>query len=392
MFKIKKNFFINLAYSSIFLSIIFRALSIANQDTFLRNLGYLFQAFVLLCYILYGLITLKRCQINSVNIILMILIIYQCIISLAKHSFLFPNTLLDVLTWPLSIIVYYNFSYQGTIPNSMRVKTWISYAFLCAISFKLISILMSGISRGGQVIFPTYYCLTLLPLMLVLTEQKKYRYLCIIFCIVVLFASTKRAGTLALISSLFSMGIIEAHIQGTLNRKWKKYLYLFLVICIGSILLIYLEKEFQLSIFKRFSTIFSDGGSGRDEIWKITLRAYKNSDLMDKIFGHGFQSVYYQLRPQGLSRFAHNSYLEYLYDYGILGLILLVSFEIALIDIEFKLIKNKSKYAPVMGMMLVITIFLSLFSYFFEESNIIQPMAIAYGVILGLAYNEGRLI
>lgn len=81
-----------------------------------------------------------------------------------------------------------------------------------------------------------------------------------------------------------------------------------------------------------------------------------------------------------------------MYDYGILGLILLVSFEIALIGIEFKLIKNKSKYAPVMGMMLVITIFLSLFSYFFEESNIIQPMAIAYGVILGLAYNEGRLI
>ena len=60
------------------------------------------------------------------------------------------------------------------------------------------------------------------------------------------------------------------------------------------------------------------------------------------------------------------------------------------IIIEIKFIREKNKYAPVMGMLLIITIFLSAFSYFFEESNIIQPIAVAYGIILGQAYKERK--
>jgi O-antigen ligase len=114
------------------------------------------------------------------------------------------------------------------------------------------------------------------------------------------------------------------------------------------------------------------------------------SNLREKIWGHGFQSVYYRLRPGGFSRFSHNSYIEYLYDYGIIGLSLLVLFVLFLIIIEIKFIREKNKYAPVMGMLLIITIFLSAFSYFFEESNIIQPIAVAYGIILGQAYKERK--
>jgi len=43
-----------------------------------------------------------------------------------------------------------------------------------------------------------------------------------------------------------------------------------------------------------------------------------------------------------------------------------------------------------MGMLLIITVFLSAFSYFFEESNIIQPIAVAYGIILGQAHKERK--
>ena len=73
-----------------------------------------------------------------------------------------------------------------------------------------------------------------------------------------------------------------------------------------------------------------------------------------------------------------------------LSLFLLVLFVLFLIIIEIKFIREKNKYAPVMGMLLIITIFLSAFSYFFEESNIIQPIAVAYGIILGQAYKERK--
>ena len=67
-----------------------------------------------------------------------------------------------------------------------------------------------------------------------------------------------------------------------------------------------------------------------------------------------------------------------------------IVFVLSLIIIEIKFIREKNKYAPVMGMLLIITIFLSAFSYFFEESNIIQPIAVAYGIILGQAHKERK--
>ena len=145
-----------------------------------------------------------------------------------------------------------------------------------------------------------------------------------------------------------------------------------------------------MQIFERFSRLSTDGGSGRDVIWNIVLQAYKESNFMERLFGHGFQSVYYSLRPGGFSRFAHNSYIEYLYDYGIIGLAILLVFVMSMIVFTVKLMNRKSKYTPVMGLLLVITIFLGMFSYFFEESNIIQPIAVSYGIILGLARKEGK--
>ena len=220
--------------------------------------------------------------------------------------------------------------------------------------------------------------------------MKNGMIICMLLCIAISVASTKRTGTIALILGILVMLVLDAHIQGSLREKWKKYMYLFIAICIGSGAVLYLENRSGLEIFDRFSKLSTDGGSGRDIIWAITLQAFKTSNIREKIFGHGFQSVYYRLKPGGFSRFSHNSYIEYLYDYGIIGLSLLVLFVLSLIIIEIKFIREKNKYAPVMGMLLIITIFLSAFSYFFEESNIIQPIAVAYGIILGQAHKERK--
>lgn len=229
-----------------------------------------------------------------------------------------------------------------------------------------------------------------LPLIIIFLKEKNLRNLCMLLCIAISVASTKRTGTIALILGILVMLVLDAHIQGSLREKWKKYMYLFIAICIGSGAVLYLENRSGLEIFDRFSKLSTDGGSGRDIIWAITLQAFKTSNIREKIFGHGFQSVYYRLKPGGFSRFSHNSYIEYLYDYGIIGLSLLVLFVLSLIIIEIKFIREKNKYAPVMGMLLIITIFLSAFSYFFEESNIIQPIAVAYGIILGQAHKERK--
>ena len=274
--------------------------------------------------------------------------------------------------------------------RNIEKKTFIYYLIMCLISVSLIRIHLAGNGNIGQVVFLTYYCLTALPLIIIFLKEKNLRNLCMLLCIAISVASTKRTGTIALILGILVMLVLDAHIQGSLREKWKKYMYLFIAICIGSGAVLYLENRSGLEIFDRFSKLSTDGGSGRDIIWAITLQAFKTSNIREKIFGHGFQSVYYRLKPGGFSRFSHNSYIEYLYDYGIIGLSLLVLFVLSLIIIEIKFIREKNKYAPVMGMLLIITIFLSAFSYFFEESNIIQPIAVAYGIILGQAHKERK--
>lgn len=55
------------------------------------------------------------------------------------------------------------------------------------------------------------------------------------------------------------------------------------------------------------------------------------------------------------------------------------------------MVRRKARFAPVMCLLLVISVFLGMFSYFFEESNIIMPVAVAYGVILGLDKKEKNI-
>ena len=164
-----------------------------------------------------------------------------------------------------------------------------------------------------------------------------------------------------------------------------------LLILMGTIIVFYLENAGRIQILDRFARLGDDGGSGRDVIWSIVLNAYHSSGLVQRLFGHGFQSVYYILRPGGFYRFAHNSYIEYLYDYGTVGLILLLVFIIALIVSTIDMVRRKARFAPVMCLLLVISVFLGMFSYFFEESNIIMPVAVAYGVILGMDKKEKNI-
>lgn len=302
-----------------------------------------------------------------------------------------PYAPVDILIWPISVIVYYNYSYYYDITKIAQNKAiWFFFA-MCAIAVPLIKIHLSGAGNIGQVIFLTYFCITTLPLVLILTNNRSYRNLSMVLAVLISTASTKRAGTLALILGLFIMLVVEAHIQGTLNQRWKKYLKIMLLILMGTIIVFYLENAGRIQILDRFARLGDDGGSGRDVIWSIVLNAYHSSGLVQRLFGHGFQSVYYILRPGGFYRFAHNSYIEYLYDYGTVGLILLLVFIIALIVSTIDMVRRKARFAPVMCLLLAISVFLGMFSYFFEESNIIMPVAVAYGVILGLDKKEKNI-
>lgn len=386
-----KSVFVRVAFDSMLLSIICKMLYQINQNNVFRMFGYGLQMLVLACCVVQELITFKRKSFDFTVAILLLLISFESLVAISTHSVYMPYAPVDILIWPISVIVYYNYSYYYDITKIAQNKAiWFFFA-MCAIAVPLIKIYLSGAGNIGQVIFLTYFCITTLPLVLILTNNRSYRNLSMVLAVLISTASTKRAGTLALILGLFIMLVVEAHIQGTLNQRWKKYLKIMLLILMGTIIVFYLENAGRIQILDRFARLGDDGGSGRDVIWLIVLNAYHSSGLVQRLFGHGFQSVYYILRPGGFYRFAHNSYIEYLYDYGTVGLILLLVFIIALIVSTIDMVRRKARFAPVMCLLLVISVFLGMFSYFFEESNIIMPVAVAYGVILGLDKKEKNI-
>lgn len=386
-----KSVFVRVAFDSMLLSIICKMLYQINQNNVFRMFGYGLQMLVLACCVVQELITFKRKSFDFTVAILLLLISFESLVAISTHSVYMPYAPVDILIWPISVIVYYNYSYYYDITKIAQNKAiWFFFA-MCAIAVPLIKIHLSGAGNIGQIIFLTYFCITTLPLVLILTNNRSYRNLSMVLAVLISTASTKRAGTLALILGLFIMLVVEAHIQGTLNQRWKKYLKIMLLILMGTIIVFYLENAGRIQILDRFARLGDDGGSGRDVIWLIVLNAYHSSGLVQRLFGHGFQSVYYILRPGGFYRFAHNSYIEYLYDYGTVGLILLLVFIIALIVSTIDMVRRKARFAPVMCLLLVISVFLGMFSYFFEESNIIMPVAVAYGVILGMDKKEKNI-
>lgn len=386
-----KSVFIKSAYNSMLLSIICKMLYQINHDNVFRMFGYGLQMLMLVCYLLQELITFKRKSFSFTIGILLLLIFLESWVAISTHSAYIPFAPVDILIWPMSIIVYYNYSYYYDVTRNAQNKTIWFYLVMCAIAIPLIIIHLSGAGIIGQVIFPTYFCITTLPLVLIFTNNRFNRNLSMVLAVLISTASTKRAGTLALILGLFVMFVVEAHIQGTLNQRWKNYIKVMMLILIGTMSVFYLENTGRIRILDRFARLGSDGGSGRDVIWTIVLNAYHSSSLTQRLFGHGFQSVYYILRPGGFYRFAHNSYIEYLYDYGTVGLILLLMFVIALIVSTIDMVRRKARFAPIMCLLLVTSVFLGMFSYFFEESNIIMPVAVAFGVILGLDKKEKNI-
>ena len=83
------------------------------------------QAIVLLVLFLEELITLKRKSINCITLILGILVVYQCVITILNDSIYLPYTPIDIFIWPLSVIVYYNFTCHNEIIKILKNKTLI---------------------------------------------------------------------------------------------------------------------------------------------------------------------------------------------------------------------------------------------------------------------------
>lgn len=195
----------------------------------------------------------------------------------------------------------------------------LAYYFFGIDSFESLVIRRSGSSRAiglmGNPNYFGYYCFAIfLATQLV---NFKYKHIISIALIILILLSISR-------------GIMVGLIIYFLFTIFKKVQNLIIFITITALVLynldLLLPDNFADNFLKRVLELGSeDAGSGRSSIWTKGLQIWSNT-WGDIIFGFGFNNFKSRLTFMDIDNTVHNSYLRMMFEFGILGFILIMNF------------------------------------------------------------------
>ena len=189
-----------------------------------------------------------------------------------------------------------------------------------------------------------FFVLLMIPWICLVPQNTKH-WIALIIITLCSLVSLKRS---AIIISLSSVAFL--YVRDFLMRKRLSATSLFgagliILLAIG---IIYTQSDTVNKVSQRFEQIEDDGGNGRDVIYADVINRYESGTSAQKIFGRGFDSVRHE------STFfvpvsAHNDFLEVLYDFGIIGIVIYVLIHISLIKWTIHLLRQRSPLGfPVM--------------------------------------------
>lgn len=124
------------------------------------------------------------------------------------------------------------------------------------------------------------------------------------------------------------------------NNSIFTYVFSFIA-AIGLLFFLYHNMASNEFLINRMGAI-SEGGSGRDRIYKTLLFEWYNSDsIVNYLFGFGFASTIFK---SGSGHLAHNDWLELLTNFGLVGVFLYLSLFVLMIKIALDFEVDKYKY------------------------------------------------
>lgn len=230
-----------------------------------------------------------------------------------------------------------------------------------------------------------YFLLILLPCVLLGKIKKILRITAIVLVAIIVFSSMKRGGIIAFVFSIFVYNMVNVFISGTSFKSKLLAVGTFMCfVCIFILILTQLDSDAGEYLFSRFETISEDEGSGRLGIYIEVLDKIKQSEFIGFIFGHGRLAVE-KVTAYGMP--AHNDFLEFFYDYGLVMFVLYVFMHISIVMWIFRLIKLKSRYSSIMAMSYVVFFIFSMISHVFIYSYFLFFIMV-WSAILGTIKRE----
>jgi len=247
----------------------------------------------------------------------------------------------SVLFWPAVYFLFYYFSRSGL---SNRVVL-----FLILLLFIEVGIFYLIINQDKNLnvlnkiasVNHIYYILLLLP-WLFLVKNKLVINIILFLVVIMTINSAKRGAMLAVLAS-GGFYIYFSYFKGALRSKSFLLTYIlgFIFVVVGYMVFDYYNEKSGGYILNRFENIEEDQGSGRLEIYSEVWRLIFDSPAENILMGHGHNEVF---NNTSFHLSSHNDYLEVFYDYGIIGLTLLIFLLIILLKRTIRLFRKNSEY------------------------------------------------
>lgn len=301
---------------------------------------------------------------NCFFIISIIGFCFCCILSLLineRDVSAFFTTVIYFVTF-LTLSSYFSFAIKDNFLDIKLFKVFglvvfYLYVFLCV--FYFFYVLGKPMSSGGlriPVISHVFFCCSLLPFLRQLCTSKEMAVIYLSF-IPIMFLANKSS---VLIITLMYVIYDFFHSDFVTSRKWLHKCFVPIIIA-GLILLIVISNIWKGSFFyDHFSFESMILESGRLQNWSVILESMKTFEFKNYLFGRGIGAT---LKiNDGVA--AHNDFIEYLYDFGITGILCLLCFLIHLIlkTFKYKDIVKKHNSILVLSYVLIIMSISSLFS------------------------------
>lgn len=349
--------------------------------------GNTYESILLVCRILliafamFALVRLRSVRVTGVMILALVTAMYFFATGLQTYQ-----TATDIVInltvqgwWSISFILFsVLMSGIGDTEKEKAIRILIIAFYVFAVRYA-VWLFSSEKYWSAGAINSIYYCILFLPLSY-LTNSRTVRYSMLFLAGLLTVVSGKRAALIAIILCAFFPLLMEKGRRR--SRKKTGAIFLVALVCIALVCMSeYLSKFMDINILDRMKSLEEDGGSGRTTIYAATWNAFDESATFLKLFGHGFNAVY----ANGVvTSSAHSDFLEVLYDYGIFGAALYLSFVILLVGGGLRLRRQRSAVFPAYAAALLMFITLSGVSHL-----IIYPTYIVFLLyIFGLGFSD----
>ena len=283
--------------------------------------------------------------------------------------------------------IYYLYNLFSSIDEEL-INTYLHTYIYIFLSYLMISIFQEyafrstgsieimtegqGVYSGGAIYF-------IMPLIFIVFNRRWSTYLWLVGLAIAIMTAKRTPIVLLIVFGVFQLkGMLK-------SLKFKDYTILsIIVVVIGT----YVLAQYWDMLIERNASDAERGGSygsGREIFYYYVLDGWINSDLISQLFGHGFGSVQsLLLKKYGMAISSHNGFLDCVYVYGLLGLIIYVSIFISL----FKRYSVVKKYLPQYGYVYLAFIFMWLVQNLIIH-GFAGPNMIPYGIFI--AYIESKI-